>query len=61
MFKDGDIVILKSGGPQMTITRADVEGDPNLVFCRWFDDKGELKGHRFMAAALKLIEDVDPE
>lgn len=53
MFSKGDVVILKSGGPRMTIT-----GLPNEhtrgYFCEWFDDNGSLNKARFPAESLKL-------
>ncbi len=42
-FKIGDIVRLKSGGPLMTVTGANTEGE---VWTCWFDDlKKENKGY----------------
>lgn len=38
-FKPGDIVILKSGGPDMTVDSAnDIE-----IACIWFDGKRQIK------------------
>jgi uncharacterized protein YodC (DUF2158 family) len=48
----GDIVTLKSGGPRMTVT-ALREGDSGtIVFCKWFDDIGQLHTERFALPAL---------
>jgi uncharacterized protein YodC (DUF2158 family) len=42
MFKVGDTVRLKSGGPVMTVsTAADADSD---VLCKWFDGKKLLDG-----------------
>jgi uncharacterized protein YodC (DUF2158 family) len=35
MFKVGDVVCLKSGGPQMTVSDIVADG----VYCQWFDGK----------------------
>ncbi len=32
LFKEGDIVVLKSGGPRMTVSHYDV----GMVVCTWF-------------------------
>ena len=38
-FKVGDVVMLKSGGPVMTVK----EVSPDDIFCTWFaDDKPDL-------------------
>ena len=37
MFKAGDVVQLKSGGPLMTVS----EADGNVVQCRWFNGTEE--------------------
>lgn len=47
-FKVGDVVILKSGGPSMTVNSVDISG----VFCVWFDSKGETKSATFLAEML---------
>jgi uncharacterized protein YodC (DUF2158 family) len=60
-FQPGDVVILKSGGPEMTVTNAEIQDAPGVVFCRWFDESGTPKGHRFAGAALKRIGDVATE
>jgi len=37
-FKVGDIVVLKSGGPSMTVEVVGIGtyGVPNMITCRWF-------------------------
>jgi uncharacterized protein YodC (DUF2158 family) len=51
-FKAGDVVVLKSGGPKMTVTR--VEG--SHVFCSWFVGTKSEKGN-FPPDALELAQD----
>jgi uncharacterized protein YodC (DUF2158 family) len=53
-FKAGDVVKLKSGGPDMTITRVESEGGSRVfVYCTWFTGNKNEKGH-FPPEALKL-------
>jgi uncharacterized protein YodC (DUF2158 family) len=49
-FVPGDVVTLRSGGPQMTIKFID-EGD---VYCEWFLN-GEVKGATFVASQLEKV------
>jgi uncharacterized protein YodC (DUF2158 family) len=53
-FKDGDIVVLKSGGPNMTVEVASTYMT-GLVYCSWFDGK-KVKKEQFQPEALKLAE-----
>jgi uncharacterized protein YodC (DUF2158 family) len=39
----GDVVQLKSGGPRMTVE----EVHEHEIWCKWFNDKKELKGEGF--------------
>ena len=48
MFKAGDVVQLKSGGPLMTVGEVDGES----VHCRWFNGSEE-KASSFPAELLK--------
>jgi uncharacterized protein YodC (DUF2158 family) len=48
MFKAGDVVQLKSGGPLMTV----LEIDGNKVQCRWFD-KTDEKSSSFQSELLQ--------
>lgn len=57
-FKAGDIVQLKSGGPQMTINQV-VEPDneePIYIDCVWFSGK-KLEGGRFLEEAITAYTD----
>jgi uncharacterized protein YodC (DUF2158 family) len=47
-FKPGDVVMLKSGGPHMTIT--EIEGDK--AWCEWFEGYKSLQGS-FKKVALR--------
>ncbi|WP_080955947.1 YodC family protein [Vibrio diabolicus] len=53
MFSIGDVVVLKSGSPLMTVGY--IHGDDNIS-CQWFLD-GEVKSHRFHPQALIKYED----
>ena len=57
-FKVGDVVRLKSGGPPMTVTS--IESGENdggyVVFCIWFNTKGNEKSGHYPAAALVPVE-----
>lgn len=59
-FKIGDVVRLKSGGPQMTVV-AIVNSNEKLIRCQWFgEEKGSQKVEMsvFPPAALVLEDDV---
>jgi len=47
-FKVGDVVVLNSGGPKMTIESIDSEG----CFCRWFIEN-KVEVGTFKAETLK--------
>lgn len=43
-ISEGDVVVLKSGGPNMTVTTvADLYGVPT-AWCSWFDGKKQCSG-----------------
>ena len=52
MFKEGDVVRLKSGGPKMTVNS---KGGGDTLHCSWFVD-GDAIEHKgmFKSAALDL-------
>lgn len=54
MFQKGDIVVLKSGGPKMTITGLPNENSRGY-FCEWFDETGTISRARFPGEALKKV------
>ncbi len=49
-FKVGDEVILKSGGPVMTVQEVE---DTDTVVCQWFVDGKKLEYGSFPMASLK--------
>jgi uncharacterized protein YodC (DUF2158 family) len=46
-FKDGDVVVLKSGGPKMSIAAFPNNVKGNLIRCTWFDQQEALKSDLF--------------
>ncbi len=48
-FNEGDIVVLKSGGPQMTVN--EIDGD--ICHCQWFDAKKSLMFGSFKESGLQ--------
>lgn len=55
VFKKGDIVQLKSGGPKMTINNYT---DGSRVFCKWFNSKNEVQSEVFQQEALVLATET---
>jgi uncharacterized protein YodC (DUF2158 family) len=64
-FKVGDVVMLKSGGPLMTVSGRDI----NLVQCMWFAEDGTLQddfwfGPKVLEPTIDddegFYDDVDP-
>jgi uncharacterized protein YodC (DUF2158 family) len=54
VFKPGDVVQLKSGGPIMTVLEVGADsytGKP-MVWCTWFDDKKKRENDAFPPQAL---------
>ena len=59
-YKIGDVVRLKSGGPPMTVTSIE-SGDNDVgyvVFCIWFNAKGNEKSGHYPAAALVPVTET---
>lgn len=52
-FKPGDVVVLKSGGPSMTVESIEEDGG---VSCCWFDEHGKEDTSVFSPAMLRLDE-----
>ena len=46
-IKKGDVVQLKSGGPQMVVRCLGSEDSETATFCNWFDDSKSVKGDWF--------------
>lgn len=44
-YSIGDIVVLNSGGPDMTITA--ISNGGHLLWCIWTDDNGEIRESSF--------------
>ncbi|WP_371364565.1 YodC family protein [Pseudomonas sp. QL9] len=53
-FKVGDIVKLKSGGPDMAV-QAVVNQESGIYACQWFAGK-KLESGRFPADSLQLVK-----
>jgi len=52
-FNIGDVVRLKSGGPDMTIN-GEVQGTTHLTYsCQWFDADEKSQNGQFQAASLE--------
>lgn len=52
-FKEGDIVCLKSGGPEMTVKSI----DGGVIYCVWFDNQDKLHHESFFDNTIELAED----
>lgn len=50
-FKTGMVVVLKSGGPKMTIT--EINGED--IECQWFNEKNEVEVNTFNEVSLEEI------
>lgn len=50
-FKVGQIVQLRSGGPEMTVSEIDLYGKESFVECQWFGGRKLEKG-RFPVESL---------
>lgn len=64
IFKTGDVVVLKSGGPQMTVEKYKFELvdmyssriSDHIVWCTWFDNESKLVRHEFEQESLMKYE-----
>ena len=56
-FKRGDTVMLKSGGPAMTVESSEFE---DAVKCVWFDDKDNLRDTSFHQDMLEEAAEEEP-
>lgn len=57
-FKVGDVVLLRSGGPKMTITSLPSQHFSGIL-CEWFDRTGVPAQARFPAESLKKVRQID--
>lgn len=55
LWKPGDIVGVKSGGPSMTVARSETE----KVFCEWFDGKNPMTGEFTPAVLEKRLSQAE--
>ncbi len=53
-LKIGDVVQLKSGGPEMTV-EATGEAKPERWLCTWQDEHGNKRGAEFLDATLVQV------
>lgn len=51
-FQVGDVVILNSGGPRMTVSVVEDTSKGFMLTCQWLDDDGALANHRFHEATV---------
>lgn len=58
-IKEGDVVMLKSGGPAMTVSSIYKQeyGDSVVAWCAWFEDK-KATGSEFK---LHMLKHTDPD
>lgn len=56
-FKPGDVVILKGGGPKLTVSSVEPVNNRMRAFVDWFDDSGKLTSHVFLVEALKKVDE----
>jgi uncharacterized protein YodC (DUF2158 family) len=54
-IKAGDTVVLKSGGPQMTVRHVENHFGEMSAWCDWFEKNKEM-GSRFPLTSLKLTD-----
>src|SRR5438270_8286492 len=59
-FSVGDTVQLKSGGPDMTVTRIGTAGGEPMVWCAWFEGSKDAYG-LFPPEALKASPEPQPK
>jgi len=53
-IKAGDVVQLKSGGPEMTVNFVENDGGGEVAACSWFI-KDKRQDGRFAVTSLKLV------
>tara|TARA_B110001469_G_scaffold45198_1_gene44297 strand:+ start:572 stop:823 length:252 start_codon:yes stop_codon:yes gene_type:complete len=66
LFKIGDVVVLKSGGPDMTVSQVFEKGtrydntDHHRYCVNWFDQKGNPISDAFLEPMLKSSSETKP-
>ena len=58
-LKKGDVVKLKSGGPEMTVLQVSQKQDSVKVLCQWFDDNQQLQKNEFDEEILETSSDIN--
>jgi uncharacterized protein YodC (DUF2158 family) len=58
-FNPGDVVVIRSGGPVMTVERVGQSNGHEAVFCTWFEKGKQERGH-FAPAAIEIYKEEDP-
>jgi len=56
MFKEGDVVQLKSGGPKMTVASVKEGEVGGAYYCKWFNGK-KIESGRFSEITLVAAEE----
>ena len=51
-FKKGDVVVLNSGGPRMTVVSVDAD-ETETVNCKWFDSLNAFMSAGFGASEIE--------
>ncbi len=58
-MKVGDIVKLKSGGPEMVIMEdLGKNGNGHYYSCEWFDANEKHEQHDFLESSLVIVQDI---
>jgi uncharacterized protein YodC (DUF2158 family) len=56
-IKAGDVVQLKSGGPEMTVEKLEPWNGVQTAWCQWFDKgQGLPQASRFPLTSLRVVE-----
>lgn len=55
-FEIGDVVKLKSGGPNMTVSYLECDSGIVVYSLVWFDSTGTLQGNSFYEIVLEKVE-----
>jgi uncharacterized protein YodC (DUF2158 family) len=54
MFKPGDVVTLKSGGPKMTVAWCEDQNGTPQAYCEWFEGSKKM-GSTFAPTSLEQV------